>query len=161
MKSSILILSLMAAVQSFGFTANDFAGRFKLHSEIVNGDSFCFQEIIISIQGKNLEFYRTDMSDYPLYKAEINGEKRSVKGSHGEAFSTSKGSDQVTFAKSKLVVQYKGTESFIGLPSSKDSDTLTMSFAKNMDTMNMTREMKELSILGSKKGLATCEYIRQ
>lgn len=162
MTKFLLIPALMlAATSSFAAgSVQKFTGNFKLVDSKTDNNAFCFEGIAIREDKGLVSIYRSDISGYgPMISAELNGEARETSGSHGEAMSSSKGTDTVTLKNDILTFEYKGITKLFGIPAGRESDTLAIQIAKDGKTLAVTRTTFEGSIAGiGTKGTALCVY---
>lgn len=160
-KSILAVAVLLASTSSFAApTIKNFIGSYDLVDSKVEGEAFCFQRITISKEDDGtIGLYREDTSYGPMINAELNGPGRKNSASHGEALGGRKGKDVVTLNNGILTFEYKGTQSFLGVPAARESDTISIAIAKDGKTLAVTRTMFEGAIAGiGKKGKALCAY---
>lgn len=163
MKKIILLAAiLMTGTSVFAASpASKFMGNFSLVDSKIDGETFCFQGITIAEEDDGLiSLYRSDMSGYgPMISAELNGEPRENSASHGEALSGRKGKDTVTLENGVLTFKYKGVNNFMGIPTTRESDTISIALAKDGKTLAVTRSTFEGPVVGiGKKAKALCAY---
>lgn len=153
----VLLLVSLAALSFQAFASNnikDFVGRYDLIEQTVDGDTFCFEKVMISHRGNVVDVFREVTSYGPMYSAELNGASRETSGSHGEAGSSRKGEDTITLKNGVLTASYKGSVRVAGIPVSRESDTLEMTLSPNKKEFNVIRTTRA----GFSKGKATCRY---
>ncbi|MDG0816859.1 hypothetical protein [Bdellovibrio svalbardensis] len=163
MKVLVASLVLLAASSSFAASASNFEGSYRLTKSQVDGDTFCYNGIIIAKEENQLAFYRADISYSPLFKAEVNGEARAVSGSHGEAMSSYKGTESVTLdAKGLLTFEFKAVNKFLGIPATREKETNTLQLSKDGKKLRAVRATFEGPVAGiGKRAKALCEYDRE
>nr|BFD60661.1 hypothetical protein CKG001_27680 [Bdellovibrio sp. CKG001]BFD64075.1 hypothetical protein BdHM001_27560 [Bdellovibrio sp. HM001]BFD68266.1 hypothetical protein HAGR004_32880 [Bdellovibrio sp. HAGR004] len=150
----MLLLSASSALAS----ADQFAGTYRLTSSQVEGDTFCYDSFTIEVNGNEASFNR---DGYMIYSGEVNGPKRKVSYSHGEALSSTKGYEQVTLEKGVLSFQFKGTSSFVGVPATREESTISMKLSQDGSKLTLLRKEFEGVAFGlGKKAAASCQYTR-
>ncbi len=162
-KAFLATAILMTSVSGFAATSiNDFVGTYQLADQKAEGDAFCFQQITISRENDGtIGVYRENTSYGPLISAELNGSPRKSSGSHGEAMSSRKGKDTVTLKNNILTFEYSGTTSMLGVPVSRESDTISAKLAQGGKALAVTRTTSEGPIVGfGKNSKALCAYTR-
>jgi len=162
MKNVFLTATILFAT-NISFAASsiqDFLGSYKLVEQKASGNAFCFSNITISQENDNLvSLYREDSSLGAIVSAELNGQSRENSGSHGEAFGSRKGVDIVTLKNAILTFEYKGTNSFLGVPLTRESDITSLALAKDGKSLVVTRTTFEGPVVGlGSKGTARCTY---
>jgi hypothetical protein len=153
----VLLLASLAALSFQAFASNnikDFVGRYDLIEQSVDGDTFCFEKVMISHRGNIVDVFREVTSYGPMFSAELNGAPRETSGSHGEAGSSRKGEDTITLKNGVLTASYKGSVRVAGIPVSRESDSLEISLSSDKKGINVTRTTRE----GFSKGKASCRY---
>ncbi len=163
MKVLVASLVLLAANSAFAGAASNFVGSYRLTSSQVDGDTFCFQGLDIKQEDDSLALYRSDVSEFPMYKAEVNGEVREISGSHGEAMTSYKGQDTVTLdEKGLLTFESKTVNKFLGVPATREKDSYTIQLSKDGKKVRAVRATFVGPIAGiGKRAKALCEYDRQ
>lgn len=161
MKAFLAMTVLFTSVNGFAATSlNDFLGTYRLVNQKVEGETFCFERVSVAEDADGtVGFYGPDMSYGPMIKAELNGAPRQNSGSHGEAMSSRKGQDSVTLKNDILTFTYTGINKFMGLPVSREKETVALKLAADGKTLALTRTTFEgvASGIGS-KGKALCVY---
>lgn len=161
MKKAILFgMVLLGTSSAFAAGAKDFVGSYKLINDQVEGEIFCFDSLIIAQEDGLTNLYRGDASGYgPMISAELNGKKRDVSASHGEALSSTKGQDAVTLKNDTLTFSFEGRESFIGIPAMRVTDSVAIKLSADKKIAYAVRKTFEGPVIGlGKKGKALCEY---
>lgn len=161
MKSVLATAVLLASTSAFAApTIKNFIGTYDLVANQVEGETFCFPRITISEEDDGtIGLYREDSSYGPMIHAELNGPLRSDSGSHGEALGGRKGKDSVTLDNGVLTFEYRGTQTFMGVPAGRESDKISITIAKDGKTLAVTRTTFEGPISGiGKKAKALCGY---
>lgn len=85
--------AILLAASSAMASGDQFLGSYHLTKSEVTGKTFCYDSFSIQQTEDGLVAFSVD--GYNLYAGEVNGAKRKVSFSHGEALSTTKGYDQV------------------------------------------------------------------
>ncbi|WII72881.1 hypothetical protein QJS83_03225 [Bdellovibrio sp. 22V] len=161
MKKTILFGMLMLGTSvSSASTVQKFIGDYQLQKSQVDGETFCYQGIMIREDDGLLSLYRSDISYSALISAEVNGEAREVSASHGEAMTSTKGKDTVTLDKSgTLTFDFTGRSNILGIPAMRESDSLALKLSADGKTAYAVRKTFEGPVAGlGKKGKALCEY---
>lgn len=159
-------LTLAGLILFSGFAqaaaTDKFLGTFDLVKSEDKG-TFCYDGIVITSEGNTMSLFRKDMSSYgPLYSAEVNGAPRDVKYSHGEAFSSLKGQDTVSFLNNTLTFSFKGRQSIAGIPAIRVTDSLSIKMNSDKKTLQVERRSTEGPVAGiGKKDSASCVYVKQ
>lgn len=158
----VVFAALLLSTSSALADVSSFIGRYDLNASDINGETFCYDGVIISENEESeLEFYRADVTYMPLYKGVVNGEAREVSGSHGEALSSSKGKEKVTYKNGTLTFQYSGVNKFLGVPASRVQSGVSMKISEKGRVLTLTRKEFEGVAFGvGRDAVAKCEYIR-
>lgn len=162
-KFSLAIASLLlfSGVSQASVT-DKFVGTFDLVKSEDKG-TFCYDGIVITSDGNTMSLYRKDMQSYgALYSAEVNGTPRQVKHSHGEALSSLKGQDTVSFLNNTLTFSFKGRQSVAGIPAIRITDSISIKMNADKKTLQVERRSTEGPVAGiGRKDSASCVYVKQ
>lgn len=163
MKKTFLIgMMLLTANSALAVTAQDFVGSYRLVNSQVEGDTFCYQGVIVAQEDERLSLYRSDITEGALISAEVNGPKREVSFSHGEALSKTKGKESVTLDdKGTLTFEFSGVESLLGIPAMRTADGVAMKLSADGKSLYAVRKTFDGPVAGlGKNAKALCEYQR-
>lgn len=161
MKKMILLGTVLLGTSSaFAAGAKDFVGSYKLINDQVEGETFCYDSLVVAEEKGLTNLYRGDMTSYgPIISAELNGKKRDVSTSHGEALSSTKGQDSVTLKNETLTFSFEGRESLMGIPAVRVTDSVAIKLSADKKLAYAVRKTFEGPVIGlGKKGKALCEY---
>jgi hypothetical protein len=154
---------VFANCSAFAATAaSDFVGTYALVHEQVEGKTFCFNGIQIVLEGNEMSLYRQDIADFAMFKAQVNGSPREVRGSHGEAMSSSVGENTVTLDRNGvLIFAYTGIEKVMGIPMARSKDAYALRLSQDGKSIEAIRSTFDGVMTGiGSKGKATCQYRR-
>lgn len=154
----IMFGAILLAASSAMASGEQFLGSYHLTKSEVTGKTFCYDSFSIEKTDDGVAF---SVDGYNIYAGEVNGDKRKVSYSHGEALSSTKGYDQVTLEKGVLSFQFKGTESFVGVPATRVESTVSMKLSNDGKTLTLLRkEFSGVAFGIGKSAKALCEYTR-
>lgn len=161
MKAFLGTLVLFTSTTSFAATSiNDFLGTYSLIDQKVEGETFCHERLTVSLDTENaISLFGPSSSYGPMISAKLNGEPRKNSASHGEAMSSRKGQDTVTFKNDTLTFQYSGVNKLMGVPVSRETDTFSLKVSADSHTLKVTRIVFEGVAAGiGSTGKALCTY---
>lgn len=164
-----ILLTLLIASQST--LAADLAGSYHLTAKDEIEAAFCYQGLEISIDEveshkaqtieKQITVHRSDIMDYPIFQALLNGQAREYRGSHGEALSSSYTTDRVVQTSSSLVLISDSVEKTFGIPVGSSKETLDLMISEETGELRVVRQIKQRAGLSFTRGTAYCTYSKK
>ncbi|KHD89279.1 MAG: hypothetical protein OM95_04370 [Bdellovibrio sp. ArHS] len=160
MKKMILTGLILLGSSSAFAGIQDYIGRFDLQKQELEDGTFCYQGLIITKEGQEISLFRSDATEFAIIRSDLNS-SREVRYSHGEAMSTTKGTDSVTLkSDGSLLLQFSGVESFLGVPASRVKDAMALKLSDDKKTLFAVRKTAD-GLAGLSRGEARCVYQRQ